>query len=633
MTDIAGQPEGDAFYAQVLAMVEGGELSAALALAEQALADGHDQTEAVCVLAALSFRTGSYGTAIKLIRDTLEAGEFLPDLPNILATLYCCVGLLSNALYYGKEATIVPPDGRIARLFGPDLPDFAHALAAISHKPLMRLGCAAIDDNRYADAIHCFEQHLMVDSGDVEVVDHYARVLQLTGQTAKALGLLRSLTTLGGQKPTLMSRTAACLSELGRLDQALVCHRAAVTAAPKALSLWGRLVSDLTYVPDGRSDAIELTQRWAQAVEANSVKSPRAAPALVLGERVSLAMLVGKPLDLLQSEMIARFVNALDKKRFNVIALGNGELDARHNLVFRSVFAQWRNVADLDVLTLGALVRGESVAALIDADGLNQPERAGLFLRNCAPIQAAWLNAPEFGPVPGATMHLVAKPSGLPGELLIPGGRYLYDVTPLPVGPSLRDDAETPFTFGADVTLAGLSPDTVALWAAVLNAAPDSVILLRNRGQFADQDNVAAVIDLFGNFGVAHRIEVASADIDLVEFCRQVDVMLAPVPAVDALAHGRMIASGLPVVVMDGKGGRADLAAALAGTEVGAIMVASDAAGYVDCALTWKNDRGRRALFRAQPKSMLSASPAFSCQLYAERFSAALLGRMAELAG
>lgn len=226
-------------------------------------------------------------------------------------------------------------------------------------------------------------------------------------------------------------------------------------------------------------------------------------------------------------------------------------------------------------------------------------------------------------------MHVVSAAQGLPGELIVPGGRYLLDIGGFPAGPLPSAQSGVPFAFGSDASMGEMNPDTVALWAQVLAAVPDSMLLLRDRGQFSEQESIATIIDLFGNFGVAQRIDVVRAD--LQEFCAQVDVILAPSPHFDMLDYGRMVLAGVPVVAMkDGVVG-GDFAAAVAGSSVCGHMVAADEAGYVDHARYWAQTPAKLAQFRSDSRAALAGAVAFDREAYAKSFGDALYQRLTEI--
>lgn len=629
MADPRNAPVIGSLYAEVKGHLDAGDLQQALECAEQAVMEGRDHGVAIFTIAAVSYRRGLIGSAIQLLLELTEAGEIYSDSHESLAVLYCLAGSLPKALYHGKEATILVADGYFLTLFGQDFPKFNEALANISEKPLIRAGQAALGRGDFVSAILCIEQHLIVEPNEMAGIDLYATALMLNGQSAKALGMLRSLVTLAGHKPTLLSRIGACLVSMGRLDQGLANHRAALSDAPNSIALWGAAVADLVNVPQGRSDAAEIINKWQECILANAVKSPRPAPAVGRPERVVIAFLSRCRRTPIEMEMLSNIILNLDKSRIGTLGLGRDELNAPHNAAYRGLFDRWRNVGELDVLTLGALVRGEAVTFLIDLDGLNDPARAGLFLRNCAPLQATWLNAPVHGRVPGASLEIVAVASGAEDEVVIPGGRYLFDVAPFRLGPPPSLSEQGGFTFGVDASMAQISADSVAQWSQVLAALPGTTLVLRDHGQFGEQENVSMVIELFGNLGMAHRIDVIAAE--LPEFAAQVDVMLAPATDLDVLSHGRLVGAGVPVLLWSNGARAVDLKVALQSTDLARHMLAVDRADWVEHARFWSQNPELLAKFRAQAQDFLASSPAFDRKAYARGLGEALLGYVDKL--
>ena len=130
------------------------------------------------------------------------------------------------------------------------------------------------------------------------------------------------------------------------------------------------------------------------------------------------------------------------------------------------------------------------------------------------------------------------------------------------------------------------------------------------------------MIELFGNFGVAHRIDVVGAELEV--FCSQVDVMLAPSPRFDVLQAGRCVLAGVPVLALSGSVSGDDLAAALNGSPVAGRMVAGDSAGYVENARQWCQDGTGLAAYRAAPKAALAGAVSFDRVAYVRAFGECL---------
>lgn len=156
----------------------------------------------------------------------------------------------------------------------------------------------------------------------------------------------------------------------------------------------------------------------------------------------------------------------------------------------QTMTTEWHDVAELDDAGLAELISEHEVDVLIDLAGHTKGGRLSVFGYRPAPIQACWLGYPYTTGHPGCDYLLVDRIvcppvySGLYTEQL----RYLPDCV-FPV-PKLPDEVpvgcpDGPLTFGNFGALQKITPKTYALWLRVLEALPDSRLILKN-GSFAD---------------------------------------------------------------------------------------------------------------------------------------------------
>ena len=80
--------------------------------------------------------------------------------------------------------------------------------------------------------------------------------------------------------------------------------------------------------------------------------------------------------------------------------------------------------------------------------------------------------------------------------------------------------------FAADVLLAELNIPTVAAWAEILHTTPNAMLLLRDH-DLRTEENVSQLIELFGNYGIAHRIEIVTVEGE-GDLFKMADVGLVP---------------------------------------------------------------------------------------------------------
>ena len=186
-----------------------------------------------------------------------------------------------------------------------------------------------------------------------------------------------------------------------------------------------------------------------------------------------------------------------------------------------------------------------------------------------------------------------------------------------------RDRSEPGIDFAADATLADLEVAAVALWAEILHRVPGSKLMLRDRA-FRHPETLADLIDRFGNFGVADRVDIVTADSAEALFV-EADVALLPLACPQPATVAAALAAGIPLVCLAGEGRHRRLAASLIhhlGLGVGAI--ADGAEDYARLAARWAEDAGARTAFRGSLGERLGSSEAADPRARARDLQAAL---------
>lgn len=608
MADMVVAPPASGILGDVAACLAQGDLGRALELAEAGLRDPAQQRDAAAALAATAFRSGRLANAIRMLELAQDESATVSDVPEILAILNLLAGRLSDALYHAKVSAVVAQDGRLLPLFGPDLPKFTDAFLSPPRKPLFYQALSSLKEGQAETALDLLEQHLELFPNDVEALDAYSDALCCLGRARDAIGVLRSVTTLGGPTATLYSRLGRCLTDVGEFDQALACHAEALARAPKALPLLADALLDLSrHSHSAEPLRAQLAEAWTKARAETAPKTVRRAPEVKPKAKLCIGYLCAGALSGETREMLSRLALAHDRATVAVVGFGSGDLSQPTNIAFRGSFDRWIDVSPLDELTLSVMVRGEGVDVLVDVDGLLSPSRQGLFARNCAPVQLTWLNLPDNVSVPGSHGALAGNPDLGVGPLLLrDAGRQ----------PAI-DRSGRPLTFGADVRPGELTADVARVWSASLHMVPGSVLALRDHGYSGDPRASERLIDLFGNFGVAHRIEVVSSP-SPAGFFNEIDIALAPFPAVQAASYGTALSLGVPVITLACGGQSGLLAQAVAASGFDAArMTAIDVAAYVAHAKAWAEDAAGRAVARAQAAQVVAASPVFNSAAYA----------------
>ncbi|MBC7952771.1 MAG: hypothetical protein H7Z12_13260 [Rhodospirillaceae bacterium] len=611
--------------AEIAQLLAKGDIDVATQRAEAAMGEPSQQLTGICALAAIYYRVGALANAIKLLADVVDHKDAPKDIAEVLAVLYCLAGQVSDALYCGKVSAGMDADGELLALFGEDFPKFVDAFSSIGYKPLMTRATALASLGDIDRALLMLKQHLLLNPTDVEALDRYAQTMVLAGDIHGAVGMLRSVATLAGPTATILSRLGQCLTLLGDLAQGEACHSGAVARSPASPVILSAMLSDMRYQDADLPVTARLAAQWSAAIAAAGPKTVRAAPTYVSGEKIRIAYLCTGHHHADVTAMLAQIAQGHNREKFTVVGLGAGEVDDARNAWSRGVFDSWRDVGALDVATLSAVVRGEGINVLVDMDGLIAPDKEGLFLRNAAPLQIAWLNTPPVGRVPGNHLQCVSGAGeSAPGEMRLPYGRWFLGtkgVAAEPIGPA-PVVANGTVTFGCELSAAQMTPRVVMAFGRILQAVPNATLVLRDTGSFADPTSVERLIDLFGNAAVAHRVDIVQGE-SRAEFARAIDVALAPFPVGDVLCCGEFLGLGVPVVVAANNADGRDVAAALASVGL-SDLAGADVDAYVAIASGLGQDVARLSALRADIPARLAASPAFSARGFMTAFEAVI---------
>ena len=592
--------------AEVKEAFDRNDLETALAIIENFIRVEETLPQGLSAMAAVAFRQGDVARALTLLEHVADIKGVSTDAHEILAVLNCLAGRLTDALFCAKMASTVTMDSRLLPLFGPDLPKFADAFANIGERPLLRAAKAANRKKSVDMALNLVQQHLSLFPNDLDALELFSEILEGQGKVEEVIGVLRSVQTLGGQSATLLSRLARALRANGEVDAAMACHDLAMLRAPKSIAIHAAALMDWMRHPYAGCDQhVSCQNAWKELVVAKTPKVVRPSPPVSQSGRRTIGYLCAGVESEDMKVMVGRVAANHDRTKFTVAGFGSGDLGDQQNLAYRNAFQRWREISQLDDLTLAALIRGESIDVLIDCDGLAWPGHNAVFVRNCARTQMNWLSMPSGLSLPGAHGSLsgYSLPSG--PYLLNTGEEIAVDLPAKAAGGGV--------TFGADIAAGDLNSNTALAVSLILQAVPGSTFVLRDDGILSQPDRVTRMIDMFGNFGVAHRIDIAGGSRS--EFWSICDVALASLPSVNPFAYGEALAGGLPVVVL--KSGQATgLAASVAAVGFAESMVADDAAGYVAKAVAWAQDLDRLAAHRRDSRRQVLSSAVFDAQKF-----------------
>jgi len=573
---------------------------------EPVLEEFPDCPEALFCVALSSVHDFDLAGAASLAGQAFAVDPDVREYADLLAVVHGLAGDLNTSAYYAKLATALSSSPSLRKCIPTSFPTFASVLQTISEKPLFQKAANAIVVKAWAEAEHWLRQHLAFEPASREGYLALGTCLLAQGTPRAAVEALRAGQHRLPPDPEITSLLGKALGALGRFDEAGACFRWSRAMAPEDASINAApLVQRLS---DPRCEAGQTAsafREWGhrfglKSGDAPDLQAPTADDTLTIGYVVA-GRGGSAPLRALSEILAYR-----DSRRFATVGFGYGSLNDSANICFQKSVDRWQDISGSDPLTLAAMVRAEGVDILVNLAGFSAPNLLVAFGMRMAPCQVAWLDSPCGTGLAAMDFLLTDKfvdpdPSG--------GGRYdewlaylsLGSVIAAPAEPldaAIGPDHSSGITFAADASLMEINPVTVEYWAHTLHAVPESILILRDHG-FRDPENLAHLIGLFGDFGLAHRVDVVTEP-SPTAFFKAADVCLLPVPYPSPLTAMNALSAGVPVVCPVGDGRQTRLAASLLDhLELDEPMLAETGDDYVRLAVEWAVDGDRRKSFRA----------------------------------
>ncbi len=250
-----------------------------------------------------------------------------------------------------------------------------------------------------------------------------------------------------------------------------------------------------------------------------------------------------------------------DHSRFEICIYHTGTMHDEYTRQAKACADRWLEAANLDDAALQQAIIDDGIDVLVDLAGHTATHRLGVFAMRAAPVQATFLGYPystglstmdwiigDAAVTPAEHAHLYSE-----GLAQLPGSVFCWapvDGYPLPP----PRPAGIPVVFGSFNNAMKLSPKTIALWAKVLQAVPDSRLLLK-APSLKDAAVRARFADLFAEQGIAPERLIfrgPSGLADMMQEYGDIDIALDPAPYNGGTTTLQALWMGVPVISLAG---------------------------------------------------------------------------------
>jgi protein O-GlcNAc transferase len=286
----------------------------------------------------------------------------------------------------------------------------------------------------------------------------------------------------------------------------------------------------------------------------------------------------------------------------------------------------WLLCNQLDDSQLIERIRADKLDILVDLGGYTANCKMTVLAHRVAPVQAIYLGYPSTTGMPemdwiiGDTQLIPEKYATLYTER---PARLTSSFLCFKPRPGTPDVVPTPalengfVTFGSYNNLPKLSDRCINLWAKVLNAVPNSELILKALS-FSDEGTKKQVLNRFAKAGVApQRIKLLGPTVPITSFLAEygrIDIALDTLPYNGGTTSCDALWMGVPVVTLAGQHFFERMGSSILTTLGRPEWVANDENRYVEIAVELAADFTSLASLRGGLRNQMQQSPLCDAQ-------------------
>jgi predicted O-linked N-acetylglucosamine transferase (SPINDLY family) len=586
---------------------------------------------------------------MRLFAEALEAHERAIAIKPDYADAYCNRGMTQLVMQRNQEAlqsfdrALALNPRHMQAMFGKglvgiNLRHFEQALAAFNAALALKPGTAAIIAQRgrihiqmgeFKQAEADFDAALAIDPFMEVALLGRAHIGVITDKTAMALAACKTVLERNPQSEVALAWFGACLAKQGDIAGALQQFDRALEIKPDFEDAVTKKIFALDFLPDSDVAQHQAARReWWTRIGAQIPRRALPPRNLDPARRITVGYVSS---DFRSHSAALTFLPVLrhhDHQAFQVACYSCSTLPDSVTDQCRACADIWVDASRLSQDELADRIQADSVDILIDLSGHSAGNRLPVFAAKPAPIQVtAWGSGTGTGLQ--TIDYFFADPVTVPADVRHHFAEEVYDLPAVITTDPMPGAQQTPLpmlqngyvTFGVFNRIDKISDPALAVWSRILQALPDSRIVIKN-GALDDQLLRDGLVARF----VAHGVPEArvtclgsSARIEHLAQFAQIDISLDPFPQNGGVSTWESLQMGVPVVAKLGLSAASRAAGAIV-TAVGlGDWVAEDDDGYIALALKHASQPSELSKLRAELPGKVASSAAGNVETYTRR--------------
>lgn len=561
---------------------------------------------------------GRFREAEAILRRALELGPDLCELHTLLGAALVATNRAEQASEYYRKALQLQPN---------------------SAQCVYNLGFSLQEQGLFDDASNCYRRAIALNSEMAVALNNLGLILGLLEQFAEAEAMCQRALAIEPENSRFHVNLGSIRLDLGQYELAEASFRRALELDPKYCYALSNIL--FLHTLDGRhsdQQCMDDARNFGRLVSAQATGQFSRWRCDAEPERLRVGLVSGDIRDHSVGHFLEDFLKEIDPARLELIAYQTHRELSELTERVSPCFAEWHSLVSLTDEVAAKRIHEDGVHVLIDLAGHMAYNRLPAFAWKPAPVQASWLGYCATTGV--AEMdYYIADAETLPVEqeknfvekiwrlpdsyLCFSKPAYEVAVSPPPVL------AKGYLTFGSFNNLAKMTDEVVGVWSRILQAVPDSRLLLKAK-QLKEPNIRGSVLARFARHGIdAERLilenPIGNRGGHLAAY-GLIDIGLDTFPYNGVTTTMEALWMGVPVLTLAGE-------RFLARQGVGILThaglgdwIAANPDELVVKAVAFSQDQASLRELRAGLRAQILASPLLDARRFARNFEDALWG-------
>jgi predicted O-linked N-acetylglucosamine transferase (SPINDLY family) len=603
----------------------------------RALLGLHPNSGAVWKLFGLSLRMQGKD-ALHAFQKTVELMPNDAEAHNNLGNVLKDLGQLDSAVASYRRALEIKPDfaeahsnlGAVVKGVGQyesslEICRRAVALNPGSAEAHFNVGIALQDLGQLDDAVASYRRALEIKPNSAEAHFNVGLALQGIGQLNDAVASYRRALEIKPNLADAHNNLGNVLRELGNLEEAEACYRRALEIKPNFTEAYSNMLYMHAFTRNiSPEQEYNLATNWENIALSESDRIAARNRSFDYPPRAGRKLRVGVVSAEIGQHAVAEFLEPLleqmDRSRFHVTLFPTAIRTESRVARFRVLADEFIPLVGIPDNKAADLIRADRIDILIDTTAHMGGCRLDIFAHRAAPVQCHYIG------YHGST-GLTEMDWFIADQVLLPSfcdAHFREGIWRLPrLWISYKGDASLPDSrwepspdgtvwLGSFNNLTKVREETLALWAKVMNAIPESRLFLKDR-QSANSSVQERIRTELGHHGISgERVEFAGHVPDWrshMALYDKLDIALDTIPLNSGTTAFDALWMGVPLIALEGSWMGARMTNAILDALGKPEWVAQNEDEYVAIVAALAKNVEERKSLRAAQRAQMASSP------------------------